>query len=425
VLHEVDDTARVTVLVVIPGDELDKVGVQHDTGTGIKDGRTEVTLEVSGDKGLITVSEESLHVTLTAGLDDGADLFVGGGLLDLAGQVNNRHINGRDTESHTGELAHKGGDDLGDGLGGASGGRNDVARGSTSSTPILAGRRIDNSLGGGHGVDGGHEGLSDLKLVVDGLDHGGKSVGGARRARDEVLGTIIDFLVDTHDNGHGVILGRGRVDDLLGTSIDDGLGRLLGEEDSSGLTDVVSTEGTPTDLRGVAAAGSKDLASIEDKEVTIDLDGLLGLSVDGIVLVLVSHVVGGGRTGVDAVKRASFILHHDTGYETSNTSESVDTHTGGSHGHGGIVRDGALESRSREPIERERGINEVSKTFSNTRNTNKFHLQKERSVQKCRSSANVNTSLPDLRIHSNQIKANSVRQNLSLTRSQRRQQRSR
>jgi hypothetical protein len=38
VLHEVNNTRGVTVLVIIPGDKLDQVGVEHDTGISIKDG---------------------------------------------------------------------------------------------------------------------------------------------------------------------------------------------------------------------------------------------------------------------------------------------------------------------------------------------------------------------------------------------------
>eukprot|EP00543_Licmophora_paradoxa_P001461 CAMPEP_0202441652 /NCGR_PEP_ID=MMETSP1360-20130828/1162_1 /ASSEMBLY_ACC=CAM_ASM_000848 /TAXON_ID=515479 /ORGANISM="Licmophora paradoxa, Strain CCMP2313" /LENGTH=66 /DNA_ID=CAMNT_0049056723 /DNA_START=85 /DNA_END=282 /DNA_ORIENTATION=+ len=38
-LHEVDDTARVTVFVIVPSDKLDKVRVEHDTGISIEDGR--------------------------------------------------------------------------------------------------------------------------------------------------------------------------------------------------------------------------------------------------------------------------------------------------------------------------------------------------------------------------------------------------
>jgi hypothetical protein len=48
------------------------------------------------------------------------------------------------------------------------------------------------------------------------------------------------------------------------------------------------------------------------------------------------------------------IFHHDTGYETSNTSESVDTHSG-DHGHGGIVG-GSLKSGSGETESRKRKI---------------------------------------------------------------------
>jgi hypothetical protein len=332
---------------VIPGDELDETGVEHDTGLGIKDGGAEVTLEVSGDKGFVGVSEDSLHGAFGLFLDGGADFLVGRVTAKSARQVNNRDINGGDTESHTGELSKKLGDDLGDGLGGTGGGGDDVARGGTSSTPVLAGRRVDDSLGGGHGVDGGHEGFVNSKLVVDGLDHRGKSVGGARGARDEVLRSVVLLVVDTHDDHQGVILGGGRVDDLLGTAIDDGLGRFLGEEDTGGLADVVSTEGTPTDLLGVTAARSLDLLAVQDEEVAINLNGLLGLSVDGVVLVLVGHVVGGGRTSVDAHELNAIVFHHDTGDETTDTAESVNTHANGFHLHGGIVG-GTLEGGSRE-----------------------------------------------------------------------------
>ncbi len=37
VADKIEDTAGVTPLVVVPGDKLDKVAVQRDTGLGIKD----------------------------------------------------------------------------------------------------------------------------------------------------------------------------------------------------------------------------------------------------------------------------------------------------------------------------------------------------------------------------------------------------
>merc|ERR1719310_1548749 len=86
VLHQVNNTSRVTVFVIVPGDKLDEVRVEHDTGISIEDGRAEVTFEISGDKRLVRVSQESLLRSLGAGLDVGADLFVGGGLLKSAGK---------------------------------------------------------------------------------------------------------------------------------------------------------------------------------------------------------------------------------------------------------------------------------------------------------------------------------------------------
>ena len=339
VLHEVNNTSRVSPLVIVPSNELDEGGVEHDTGTGIEDGRARVGFEVGGNKGLVAVSEDSLHLSLRLGLDHGADLFVSGGLSELAGKVNNGDINGRNTEGHSGELSLKGRDDLGDGLGGSSGGGDDVARGGTSSTPVLTGGRVHNSLGGGHGVNGGHECLLDVELVVDGLDHGGKPVGGTGGTGDEVFRSIVLSLVNTHDNGLGVILSGGRVDNLLGTSVNDGLGLLLGKEDSGGLANVVSSEGTPANLLRVTAARSLDLLSVQDKEVSINIDGSLSNSVDGVVLVLVGHVIRGGRSGVDSTELDVVVLHHDTGDKTSDTSESVNSHTGG-HGHGGSVGGG-------------------------------------------------------------------------------------
>ena len=68
VLHQVNNTARVTVFVIVPGNKLDELGVEHDTGFGIEDGRSEVTFEVGGDKWFVGVSEESLHFSDIRGI---------------------------------------------------------------------------------------------------------------------------------------------------------------------------------------------------------------------------------------------------------------------------------------------------------------------------------------------------------------------
>ncbi len=329
VLHEVNDASGVSPLVVVPGDELDELLVEHDSGPGVEDGGADVRLEVGGDEGLVAVSEDALHVAGGGGLDGGADLVVGGGLAEFAGEVDDGNVNGGDAEGHAGELALELGDDLGDGLGGSGGGGDDVAGGGAATTPVLLGGGVDGGLGRGHGVNSGHERLLDAEVVVDALDHGGEAVGGAGSAGDEVLGPVILALVDTHDNGLGVVLGRGRVDDLLGAAIEDGLGLLLGEEDAGGLADVVGPERSPSSLSGIAAPGGGDLLAVDDKEISIRLDSSGVLSVDGVVLELVGHVVSGGGSGVDRLEVALIVVHHDTGDEAADTAEAVDSHAGG------------------------------------------------------------------------------------------------
>merc|ERR1712113_1340076 len=62
VLDEVHHTARVAPLVVVPGHELHKRGVQHDTSLGVEGAGDWARLEVGGHKGLVAVAKEPLHV---------------------------------------------------------------------------------------------------------------------------------------------------------------------------------------------------------------------------------------------------------------------------------------------------------------------------------------------------------------------------
>ena len=84
-------------------------------------------------------------------------------------------------------LPLEGRDDLGDGLGGSGGGGDDVAGGGTSSAPVLLGGGVDDGLGGGHGVDGGHEGLVNAEGVVDALEARSEAVSGRARACERLL----------------------------------------------------------------------------------------------------------------------------------------------------------------------------------------------------------------------------------------------
>ena len=66
---------------------------------------------------------------------------------------------------------------------------------------------------------------------------------------------------------------------------------LDGGEDTSGLDDVVSTDGTPWDGSGVLLSEDGDGLAVHDELAIASLDLTLEAAVDGVVLEHVDHVV--------------------------------------------------------------------------------------------------------------------------------------
>jgi hypothetical protein len=60
VRDQLDNTARVAPLVVVPRDELDEVGVQGDARSGVEDGRVRVSDKVGRDDRVLGVAEDAL-----------------------------------------------------------------------------------------------------------------------------------------------------------------------------------------------------------------------------------------------------------------------------------------------------------------------------------------------------------------------------
>jgi hypothetical protein len=82
------------------------------------------------------------------------------------------------------ELAVEVRDDFPDSLGSTSGGGDDVVVHATATTPVLGGRSINGLLGGGGGMDGGHQALLNAECIIDDLGEGSQAVGGARSIGD-------------------------------------------------------------------------------------------------------------------------------------------------------------------------------------------------------------------------------------------------
>lgn len=100
--QEVTDTPRIAPLVIVPGDQLDKVLVQLNTGFGIEDGGSRVADEICGDDVLVGILDNALVILGSSSILDGLFNFIEGSpLLKTDDEVDDRDIKGGDTEGKT------------------------------------------------------------------------------------------------------------------------------------------------------------------------------------------------------------------------------------------------------------------------------------------------------------------------------------
>eukprot|EP00967_Tisochrysis_lutea_P062613 scaffold80440_cov33-Tisochrysis_lutea.AAC.1 len=325
--NKIHEAGGVAPLVVIPRDELDEGRGKGDASASVKDGRAGLADEVGGHNLVLSVANNALGIRLRCLLDLSLDLVVGGRGLKLAGEINDGDVDGGHAEGHASELALHNRVALGDGLGGASGGGDDVGRGSAARTPVSTlHRRVNDDLRRGGGVDGGHETLLDAKLLVDDLDERGEAVRGARGARDDSHGLgVVVVRVDTNNNGRGVgILGRGRDDDLLGATLDVLHAALGGGERTRRLADVLDTNLAPGDLGRVTGGREGDRETVDEEAIALDLAGAREAAVHGVVLKEVLHVLRGHRR-VDVLEHKGIAVHGNAHDLAANAAEAVDT----------------------------------------------------------------------------------------------------
>lgn len=102
--------------VVVPGDDLDEVVVQRDTGLSVEDRGVVVSVEIAGDELILGVGEDTSERASSGLFDGGLDSLVGSGLLKADGKINNGDVLGGDTHGHSSELSVQLGDDLANSL---------------------------------------------------------------------------------------------------------------------------------------------------------------------------------------------------------------------------------------------------------------------------------------------------------------------
>ena len=323
-LDEVEHLVGVADLVVVPAHDLDECIRQCDTGLSVEDRRARIAEEVRRNDRLVGVAEDALELALARFLHRLADLVIGGGLFKVDGQVDDGDIQRGNAHGHTGQLAVERGDDFADGLGGAGGGGDDVARGRAAAAPVLQGRAVHGLLRGGDGVHGGHQAILDAKAVVQNLGDGGQAVRGARGVGNELHVARVGIEVDAADEHRRVILGRGGHDDLLRAGVDVRLRLFLRQEQARGFDDVLRTDLTPGQVRGVALGEDGDLAAVDHDAVVVALHIGGESAVHSIVFQHVGQIIGGAEV-IDAHDLDLGMVQACAKDHTANAAKAVNT----------------------------------------------------------------------------------------------------
>ena len=217
--------------------------------------------------------------------------------------------------------------------------RNGVDGGGAVVASLREARAVEDHLGAGVGVDGGHEAGLDAPVLVQQLDHGGHGVGGAGTGGHDGVVGLQDFVVHAeHDGRGGLVLGRSGDQDLLGASVQVGLGLLGGGVEAGALEhelDAVVLD--PRDVVGI-------LLGIDLVFLAVDHDGVFGggdldrgaiVMTEGAVGAVVLQQVGQhGRGGqivdcsdlnVTGLAATSLQLEDTAESQTTDTTKAVDT----------------------------------------------------------------------------------------------------
>lgn len=134
--------------------------------------------------------------------------------------------------------------------------------------------------------------LSDHEVVVDDLRDGGKAVGGARGVGDNVGLGLVFLVVDSEDVEGSVILGRGRNDNLLGSSSEVLGCSFGGEEFSGGFTNSGDSKLSPRDFGGIGFGVESDFLSVNENAVVPEFNFMVESKMGGVVLQEVLEVLG-------------------------------------------------------------------------------------------------------------------------------------
>ena len=311
VLNGTNHLAGVGVLVVVPRNDLNVIGVvvdlsDHGLG-GIEQGAVLHADNVRRNDRILVVAEalgsSSLHSSVDSFLGD---------ILALNDSNQNGGGAGGNGNALSGadQLAVQFGDNQADSLGSAGGVRNDVLSTSTSAAQVaLTLRAVQDHLVAGVSMNGGHDAGNDRESLVQGVGHRSQAVGGAGSSRDNLVILGQGLLVDRVDDGLQVVAGRSRDNDLLSASSDVSHALLFAGVEAGALQNNVNADLAPRAILSVLNGIDLDLLAIDD-------DGILG-SFDG-ALYWLARMVEGGEDPAFIARRLVISAAEDIGLANPN-----------------------------------------------------------------------------------------------------------
>src|SRR5882724_1978063 len=259
--------------------------------------------EIAADDFVLGGFKDAFEVGLAGLFHGSGDFLVAGVFRGFDGEVNHGNGGHRDAERHAGELALHFGADEPDGPGRAGGAGDDVLGRGAPALPVFFAGAVHGFLRGGIGMHRGHQTFLDAKAFLEEDMHEGREAVGSAGGvgYDVVLGRVVFLVVDAHDDGNVLTLGRGADDDFLGTGGDMALGLFRVGEEAGGFDDDVHAQLLPREAGGVLGADDEDVVAVNDQDVVLSLvgRGFLGgnlaveASLGGIIFEQVGEIIGG------------------------------------------------------------------------------------------------------------------------------------
>ena len=327
VLDRANHLARVAVLVVVPGDDLDErvavARVADHRLRCIEDRAIGRADDVAGDDLVRVVAERlrRLFLHLCVDLID-RDLA-----LDHCVEERRRARRGRNALCRADELAVELGDDKADRLCRTRRVRDDVDCCCTAAAQVaLALRAVKRHLVARVGMNRRHDTALDRSEIVQCLCHRCKAVRRAGCCRDNLVRLRQRLVVDVEDDRREIIARRSGDDDLLCAGLDMRLGLCLCRVEARALKHDIDIMLTPGDLRCIRLCVDVDLLAVDRDGVLTGLDGICILiaTLRGVILQEMGEHLR-ARQIVDCDDFIAGRIEHLTEGETTDTTESIDS----------------------------------------------------------------------------------------------------